>query len=194
MILNVYAVLNSKSLSDDKLWILTQGINKAKLEEINFKKNKSDADNSIIGINLARAGIQKTFSLPLNQIEIQYDSSGKPYIYNNPDIHISITHSGKLIACAVSDEPVGIDAESIRKLDLKIVHKYFSLQEIDAISNCHDKNRAFTSIWTKKEAALKCSGIGIKGLSDMEMFDKYCYNTAKFEQYIISTATKKKEL
>ena len=194
MILDIYAAINSHPLSPKQFDIMTQGINSIKLEEIYSKKNKTDADNTIIGINLVRAGISKTFALPIQEIKLMYTPTGKPYIYGRSDIHVNITHSKNLIACAVSDEQVGIDAEMVRDFDLKLAKKYFTPKEIKLIENATDKNKMFASIWTKKEAALKCSGIGISGLSDKALFDDYNYDTLEFEQYIISTATKKKEL
>ena len=47
--------------------------------------------------------------------QVAKDERGKPYLAGYPDIHISLSHSGRLAACAVAKKPVGVDVE-LRKM------------------------------------------------------------------------------
>ena len=51
---------------------------------------------------------------------------GKAYISNHSDIHFNVSHSGKYVACAIADTPVGVDIEyNDPEIDLNIAKLYF---------------------------------------------------------------------
>jgi len=86
---------------------------------------------------------------------------GKPYFLNHPHVHFNLAHCDAGVACIIADVPVGIDIESIRPLDRKIIARVFTEQERTFLEHCNNRNLAFTEIWTLKESWLKATGYGL---------------------------------
>ncbi|MDR3318158.1 MAG: 4'-phosphopantetheinyl transferase superfamily protein [Clostridiales bacterium] len=82
-------------------------------------------------------------------------------------IHFNISHTQGLSLCAVSDCPVGADAERIRET-VPAVRAFTDKEraEIDGLSGA-EKREYFFSRWTAKESALKLAGLSIKYLADI---------------------------
>ena len=91
---------------------------------------------------------------------------GKPYFLTG-DLHFSITHTKKTVFCAISDVPVGIDAEELtRKVNPALAEKILSPGEYAqyaALETDEEKNEALLRFWVLKEAEVKCSGLGLRG-------------------------------
>lgn len=88
---------------------------------------------------------------------------GKPYFPNDPR-NFSISHTKKHVFCAISDHPIGIDAEEAdRSINLKLAEKILSPAEYDQYRCAPDPRMALLTFWVLKEAAAKCSGEGLRG-------------------------------
>ena len=88
-----------------------------------------------------------------------YNEYGAPFIEEGP--YFSISHCKSGIAVAVSDQPIGIDIETIRPLKIELVKKTMNPIEQEVILANTQPDWAFTRLWTKKEAFLKLKGTGI---------------------------------
>lgn len=87
---------------------------------------------------------------------------GKPY-FSGEKLHFSITHTKTCAFCALSDRPVGIDAEpQTRKINPAHAQKLLSPEEYMQYENAADPNRALLTFWVLKEAEAKCTGEGIR--------------------------------
>ena len=97
--------------------------------------------------------------------EIGKTPRGKPYFLTG-SLHFSITHTKTRVFCAISDKPVGIDAEDLnRQLNPNLAEKILSPTEL-AIYNAapaRDRNEILLRLWVMKEAEVKCSGLGLRG-------------------------------
>ena len=88
---------------------------------------------------------------------------GKPY-FPASKWHFSISHTKRHVFCALSDRPIGIDAEEIdRTIDLRLADKILSPEERAQYDAAQDKRLALLTFWVLKEAAAKCSGEGLRG-------------------------------
>ena len=88
---------------------------------------------------------------------------GKPYFENDP-VYFSISHTRRHAFVALSDRPVGIDAEELdRKADLRLAQKILSPGEMVQFQAATDKNKALLTFWVLKEALVKCTGEGLRG-------------------------------
>lgn len=95
--------------------------------------------------------------------EIAAAERGKPYFVDSP-WHFSISHTKKHAFCALSEAPVGIDAEEIdRNINLRLAEKILSPSEKAQFDRAEDKRAALLKFWVLKEAAAKRSGEGLKG-------------------------------
>ena len=100
--------------------------------------------------------------------EVEHDGLGAPYLPVHPELHVSLSHCRTAVAAAVSmDGPVGIDVEGRRRVDRRLMERVCTADELTAIDRSGDPVTAFLQLWTRKEAALKCRGTGIKGFGSM---------------------------
>ena len=103
--------------------------------------------------------------------EIRIADRGKPYFVTG-DLHFSISHTKKRVFCALSDRPIGIDAEEAdRDVDLRLAEKILSATEMTRYQSCPDKREALLRFWVLKEAAAKCTGEGLRGYPNHTDFD-----------------------
>ena len=87
---------------------------------------------------------------------------GKPYWQDSP-LHFSISHTKRHVFCAISDRPIGIDAEELdRNINLKLADRILSPGERAQYDAAQDKRLALLKFWVLKEAQGKLTGEGIR--------------------------------
>ena len=87
---------------------------------------------------------------------------GKAYISNHENIHFNMSHSGKMVLCAISDMEVGADVEYIDpEIDLDIARNYFYNSEYESIMNSKNPSDEFFKYWVLKESYMKYTGLGM---------------------------------
>ncbi len=88
---------------------------------------------------------------------------GKPY-FPGSGLHFSISHTRSHVFCALSDRPIGIDAEEEgRNISLPLAQKILSAPELAQFNMAADKRLALLKFWVLKEAVAKCDGTGLRG-------------------------------
>lgn len=94
---------------------------------------------------------------------ISVNSLGKPHFVGGA-LYFSITHTRGHVFCALSDKPVGIDAEEMdRNISLALADKILSPGERRQYAAAADKRLALLTFWVLKEAQVKCEGTGLRG-------------------------------
>ena len=102
--------------------------------------------------------------------EILVTERGKPYFENSP-WHFSISHSKRHVFCALSQHPVGIDAEELdRGIRPELAEKILSPMERQQYDAAEDKQTALLTFWVLKEARAKFTGEGLKGYPNHTQF------------------------
>lgn len=95
--------------------------------------------------------------------EIRVTDRGKPY-FTTGKWHFSISHTSHHAFCALSERPVGIDAEELdRNINLRLEDRILSPGERAQFDAAADKRLALLTFWVLKEAAVKLSGEGLRG-------------------------------
>ena len=112
-------------------------------------------------------------------VEILRTEKGKPYVAGESVVSISVSHSGVYFVCAVADCPIGVDVQERRKANAEsISRRYFSEKEQAYVKDVGEKG--FFTIWTRKEAYSKLTGLGLEELmrgtavlerEDVDFFD-----------------------
>ena len=129
-------------------------------------KAQSAAAHSLLKRNLAQY-----YALDENDIVIQKDSNGAPFIEGMNDVFVSISHTQGMVACAFADSRVGIDVEKHSLRRKKVENRVFTLNESKLIDASDDENIAFFTLWTLKESWLKAIGTGFAGnAKDIEFY------------------------
>lgn len=123
--------------------------------------------------------------------EFSYDSHGKPYFRDYPEIFFNISHCHRGIACAVMDKPVGIDIEEIQ-YDEDLAKVIFNPEELETVRSADEPAVKFTEFWTLKESLLKLTGEGLRdNLKDvLSGTDEVAFTTEINQSagYVYSTA------
>lgn len=134
-----------------------------------LKKLKPDEKRkqSIVAELLLIYAVRENFpEVPL-PLKIKCDENGKPALESIP-IYFSLSHSGRIVSCAISDEEIGLDVEHGTVCNEKVSKRFFSAEEQAAIKGAPDCDREFRRVWTAKESVLKCFGSGLRHpLSDI---------------------------
>ncbi len=127
------------------------------------KKHRPSAYKSLAAMGILGSFVREMGIFPT----IAKTEKGKPYFADTPYIDFSISHSENLVACSIciskeQNPIIGIDCETIYKKDpMPITERFFTKNEIEIISSSDNIKKAFTILWTKKEAYLKLLGEGL---------------------------------
>ncbi len=120
----------------------------------------SERPENILGrVLLNRALIDKR----AGDYTVEYVANEKPRLITESGLYFNISHSGDLVALALSDREVGCDIQEIRPYNPKVAKRNYSEKETEFIENSEDKDKSFIRFWALKESVLKYTGKGISG-------------------------------
>lgn len=119
----------------------------------------------------------------------------------------SISHKENAVAGVVSRFPVGIDIEKIKPVSDKLVKRVVKAEESILFKN-YDSHMVFFKVFTAKEAVVKNTGVGLKGLSSVmvtEVIDennlileyakqKYWVENYLFDGYLAAVTKNKSDI
>lgn len=110
-------------------------------------------------------GLMRSFSLQLSHLTLEKDRFGA---WRCPDVFFSLSHSGGIVAAAVSNKPVGVDLEVLADFERTVengfaspdafLKKICSRKEFSVLTDC--SVNTLVSLWTQKESAFKKEGTG----------------------------------
>ncbi len=132
----------------------------------------------VAGRWLARTMLSGLMDVPGPMIPISISSGGRPVLEEGGAWSFSISHSGDIAVCAVSDIPVGVDVERVasRHAMMDIAREFFHPREAKAVAErlavqgADQAAELFTAYWTLKEAHLKRRGEKVWGMKDTPEF------------------------
>ena len=133
---------------------------------------------------LLKQALSETYGITDNPI-FEYNEHGKPSIVDHPEICFNLSHCKEAVVCVISDQPIGVDVESIREFKESLVNYTMNDDEIAQINSAEHPAAAFIRLWTMKEATMKLIGTGIS--NDMKTVidtTKYKYTTVNRQRYI----------
>ena len=100
-------------------------------------------------------------------VGIEYDAVGAPTV-DVPNIYISVSHSGSVVAVAIGDERVGVDVERVHRCFDRVQSRYMSGAE----AVLSDVEWWPAAVWCAKEAMYKYYGIpGVALVGDLVVED-----------------------
>jgi 4'-phosphopantetheinyl transferase len=121
----------------------------------------------VVGLALIRLLGAAAAGCEPRAVRIARTVDGKPLLAGTPQLHVSVSHSGGLVAAASSYAgPIGVDVESERRRDFepqRLAARFFAEPEQAAFAAV-ERERApheFIRYWTVKEAVGKAIGHGI---------------------------------
>jgi 4'-phosphopantetheinyl transferase len=153
-------VFLSEDIWDFDLAVALEGISEQRREQALRFKHEQGQRLCVLAYLLLKQGLREVYGIEENPI-FEYNEHGKPSIVGHPEIFFNLSHCKEAAICAISDQPVGVDVESVRSFNDSLVHYTMNDDEIQQIESAEDRAVAFIQFWTKKEAALKLKGTGI---------------------------------
>lgn len=137
-----------------------------------------DAARFAVSHGLLRVLLAQYMRMSPTAVPFGYAANGKPHSTDGPSFNLS--HSGDVILIAVAhDSNVGVDVEQwSERLDTKEMDRLaayaFSAREHAALRRLDDAARsaAFYAMWSRKEAYIKSTGVGIT--EGLDHFDVSC--------------------
>ena len=106
-------------------------------------------------------GLRKEYGIEEPPV-FEYGEHGKPSIVGHPEIYFNMSHCKEAAICVLSDKPVGVDIESIRRYSESLARYTMNDAEMAQIERAERREVEFVRLWTLKEAVLKLSGEGIR--------------------------------
>ena len=175
-------------LSEEEFLTLYQENDRQRQKKADRLQREPAKKLSLAAGMLARVGISQHLHLRPQDVSFKTDKNGKPYAVGL-DIHFSLSHSGTLAVCAISDNPVGIDVEQIKKVHLKVARRCFTEQEQYYVFGKKGRpQEKFFEIWTKKEAYAKMLGMGVSDFLSFDVMKNKKIYTIRHQDYVISIA------
>lgn len=93
---------------------------------------------------------------------LERGAEGKPCFPDFPQCHFNLSHSGTLLLCALSSRPVGVDIERVRPRREGLFRYALTQEEYDRFAALGGDWPAFYTLWTRKEAWCKYTGLGLR--------------------------------
>lgn len=133
----------------------------------------------------ARAMLRRVLSSYLScaplDMTFEINSHGKPFVRDS-DVKFNLSHAGDCVLIGVTLQyDIGVDIEKARenKNILALSKRFFSSSEYLAIQAAENPQAAFYRGWTRKEAFIKATGLGLSfGLSNFEVDVSDCADNA----------------
>ena len=120
----------------------------------------AERDENILGRLILNKAMQ---SLSVGEYTVEYRGNEKPLLISSSGLHFNISHSGDLVALALSDKEVGCDVQEIRPYNPRVAKRNYCEKETEFIENSLGKDESFIRLWALKESVLKFDGSGIAG-------------------------------
>ena len=89
-------------------------------------------------------------------------ADGKPYFPGEPELHFNVSHSGGLALCGAGEAPLGVDVEVLRPRRPGLERYVCSETESAWLEQQGGDWGTFYTLWTLKEARVKCTGEGLR--------------------------------
>lgn len=112
---------------------------------------------------------QKAWNAPMP--ELLKKPSGQP-CFPVPGRFCSLTHTSQAAFCALSDAPIGLDAEpETRAVSPRLAGKILSPEELSQYESAEDPRLCLLTFWVLKEAYVKYTGEGLPGVTKALPFE-----------------------
>lgn len=125
----------------------------ARREKVSNLRNKAAAYVSMTAGLLLQEVVEREFGLKPQDIIIEKNENGKPYLKDHPEYKYNISHSGDMVMLAYSTQELGVDIEEIRHKDIKVARRCFCPSEYEYVLNGVDDDEEAVDEETEYEEA-----------------------------------------
>ncbi|MBQ9510963.1 MAG: 4'-phosphopantetheinyl transferase superfamily protein [Clostridia bacterium] len=158
----------SKYYDEKELGARLSEVDDARRERIAHARRAETKAELLGSALIAKKALKEVFGD--KEYEIKVDEKGKPFVANAENVYFNVSHTGKYVACACSNVPVGLDIEQIgsQAEAIGVAERFFSSLEKSAIMLSPSPEEAFCRLWTLRESYVKMRGTGFdRGLAPL---------------------------
>ena len=143
-------------------------------------RRSADIDDFLAAHLLARDVGAGVLQVPAHTVQLAAacpecgsDRHGAPSIVGRPRVSLSLSHASGVVAAAAGPGPLGIDVEaSARRLDVTgLADTVLAPAERMLLAAAADPERAFLSLWVRKEALVKAGAADLGSLTTVDLSD-----------------------
>lgn len=175
--------LQAAAVRLDSLLVTLAPDEQQRAERFRFAK---DRQQFIAARGVLRLILAAYLKLEAKQLTFSYGSHGKPALIQNSEattLQFNLSHAHTFALYAIARHgAIGVDLEYFRPVSdiTQLAKRFFSEQEYTSICSLplEQRQQAFFSLWTCREAYLKATGIGLTALEQVELA---CTGQAPFE-------------
>jgi 4'-phosphopantetheinyl transferase len=156
----------------DSQWMLT----KDELQRASRFRDVEARHAFVVAHSWVRKVLSAYTDIPPHLLRFETGAYGKPFIERRRDrqnIEFNLSHSGSIALLAVTAGiPIGIDIERVRPISPEVAAHCLTPSEVAALNGLPGdlRNLSFMRCWTRKEAYLKATGMGLNvPLHDVEV-------------------------
>ncbi|MCC4265360.1 4'-phosphopantetheinyl transferase superfamily protein [Oceanimonas baumannii] len=132
-------------------------------QRLNAMTNMLQARLFILSRYLLRQRLSSLLNLAPAMLSFYHTPKGKPELASGA-LSFNLSHSGSLLALAISSDTVGVDVESrvlAPERIARLARRYLTTEEQQWLAQSQRPGHDFQQLWTIKEAVLKADGGGI---------------------------------
>ena len=169
-----YADFSSMDL-EELLKEYTDKVDKHRQSKITRTQAPAARVRSLLAGYLLQCAVKDALNIDKAVLEFAYgyNEQGKPYLKDYPQIHFSLSHSGNVVACVVSEQEIGLDVQEHVKVNKRLAERFFTEKENILLKAQPDEGayrELFFRLWSIKESYIKYTGLGMKqGLDTFEI-------------------------
>lgn len=160
-------LFNLNAISDEEVAFAKRYFNEDENSRYEMSRHSIIKNQYALSKLLIKLILASKLECELNDIDIRYLPTGKPYLANLQNaMHFNYSDSDQTGLLALSDDPVGVDIEKITNQPdiFDTMQLTMSSQEREWVMGA-DPFFRFFRVWTMKEAYLKCTGKGLGATS-----------------------------
>ena len=155
----------------------TEGISTAELDALTERLSEPERRRAsglhleprqsfVLGRVLLRATVARRAGVAPDDVTVVVEPSGRPVLAAPLNgFSVSISHSGSIVVVGVANRPLGVDVEWVRHSERfpQVAARVCSPRELRRIGRLEEpaRERAFLTVWSRKEAYGKAIGRGI---------------------------------
>jgi 4'-phosphopantetheinyl transferase len=139
-------------------------------ERVGKISNETLRARFVVSRGLRRAVLAECTGREAGDLEFYEDGESKPRLVDGEGWDFNLSHAGDYVVVVAGRTAVGVDLEKIREVRemTALVRRYFHADEVKAWEKLEEgqKEEGFFVLWSAREAAMKCAGLGLaKGLA-----------------------------
>jgi 4'-phosphopantetheinyl transferase len=160
------AATSSDGLSAPDLDAFAKRLPEHEQDRATAMRLESRRRNFVLGRVLLRAAVARVADVRPEHVGVEIEPSGRP-VLTGPlsSFFVSIAHSGSDVIVGIAKRPIGVDVEQLRHLAMfrQVAARVCSPDELRLLAEMSDtdRERAFMTVWARKEAYGKAIGRGI---------------------------------